>query len=222
MRWTKKVSKFCINFSLCQSAVESFVLMSPHELIHWPFGENKIRHNCTHLDIDDISDFVHFHVRRKWDNTVLFVWTREHVPCTTTITLWVCHFEWFVVSAIKKINEKLFELNGQEIIFSFVALNTAPHTKVQSIKMCFFHDLLWQATCDSFAQNTIQLKLDTHQRRRIFFFALAVVSGHKCVRIYQIVNCAKCNWNRLDFCTNLIDPQCVAIDLLIANKINRF
>lgn len=45
-----------------------------------------------YLDIDDISDFVDFHVSRKWDCSMLLEWTREHVSGTATITFWVCHF----------------------------------------------------------------------------------------------------------------------------------
>lgn len=52
---------------------------------------NYILSPVTHLNVYDIPSFVHFHVCGKWDNTSLPEWPREHVSCTTTITLGVCH-----------------------------------------------------------------------------------------------------------------------------------
>lgn len=136
----------------------------------------------THLDIDDISDFVHFHVRREWNNTVLLVWTREHVPCTTTITFWVCHFVWFVVSAMK-IDKKISVKKkfACENLFSILCVeNDAAYTKNDQLKLIFSRFVVaghvWQL-CTEY--NSTQTRHTEDQ----FFFSL-------CVRI--LINCKLC------------------------------
>lgn len=45
-----------------------------------------------YLNVDNVADFVHFHVCWKWNNSMLSEWTREHVSGSAAITFWVCHF----------------------------------------------------------------------------------------------------------------------------------
>lgn len=47
----------------------------------------------NYLNVDNIAVLVDFQVRRKWNDTVRFVCTREHVAGAAAITFWVCHIE---------------------------------------------------------------------------------------------------------------------------------
>lgn len=45
----------------------------------------------TYPDINDVSHFVHFHVRGKWNSSMCAESSGEQIPSTTSVTLGVRH-----------------------------------------------------------------------------------------------------------------------------------
>lgn len=77
-----------------------------------------------YLDIDNIADFVDFHVGRQWDCSMLSEWTREHVSGTATITFWVSHFvdilsyRWMPNGKVNRLELIKLKENGKNGLFS--------------------------------------------------------------------------------------------------------
>jgi hypothetical protein len=52
-----------------------------------------IEFGTLRINVDNITNFVHFHVRRQWNGPMFTEFAEKQIPCTSPIAFGVRHLE---------------------------------------------------------------------------------------------------------------------------------